>query len=176
MWHTRRREPRLCILNIPTATAPVIKRGPKLFVNARSLSDSTLVKSLSFLKPAVSLAPTGAPQLSPMARVKDAHPGILKRGRIIGSKRIPKHFTKPVLLKISDATKKGKRDGNTVLSQSFKPSPADSTAVFGKTIRRSINKIHAAGRKKDLIYIIYEFFLIKDNKFMKHLNFKIIPV
>jgi hypothetical protein len=112
----------------------------------------------------VSLAPTGAPQVNPISRVNEAQPGRLKRGRIIGSKSIPKDFIIPVLFKISDATKKGNNEGNTVLNQRSKPSLADSTAVFGKIISSSINKIHTVGSKKDFKYIIYEVFLIKKNK------------
>jgi hypothetical protein len=87
-------------------------------------------------------------------RGNEAQPGILKRGRIIGSKSIPKDFIIPVLFKISDTTKKGNNDGNTAFIQRLKPSFADSTAVLGKTIRSSINKMHAVGSKSDFKYII----------------------
>jgi len=66
-----------------------------------------------------------------MAKAKEPHPGTLKIGRIIGSKMIPKRLTIPDLLSNCDATKKGKREGNTISNQIFIPLDAALTAVFG---------------------------------------------
>jgi len=80
-----------------------------------------------------------------MARAKEPHPGTLKRGLIMGSSKIPKVFINPVRYRISDATKKGKSDGNTTFSHRFKPFEADSTAVLENIISESMKIIHTMG-------------------------------
>ena len=44
--------------SMPVPTAPIMKRGPELFVNASSRSASAAVRALFFLRSVVILAPT----------------------------------------------------------------------------------------------------------------------
>lgn len=116
---------------IPVATAPTINRGPELFVNDRSRSPSCFEIWPEFLRSTVIFAPTGYPLVIPMATAKEPQPGTLKRGLIIGSKRIPAAFIKLVLFNSSDAAKKGNNEGKTMLRHIFIPFKAEDTDVFG---------------------------------------------
>jgi len=69
-----------------------------------------------------------------------------------GSRRTPATFIKPVPFRSSEATKKGKREGNTTLSQSFSPFEADSTAVSEKIIRLIIKMMHIKGSINPFIW------------------------
>lgn len=51
---------------------------------------------------------------------------------------MPRYFMKPVLLRISEATKNGKSEGNTMLKQRFMPFKADLKEVDEREIRLSI--------------------------------------
>jgi len=90
----------------------------------------------------------------PIAKAKEPHPGTLNRGRIIGSSNIPVARTNPVLLKSSEATKKGNSDGNTISSHNFMPLSAELTAVLEKIIKQNMKVMLTAGRTSFLSLII----------------------
>jgi len=75
-----------------------------------------------------------------MARANDPQPGTLNNGRMTGSRNMPADFMKPDLFSTSEATKNGKSEGKTILSQRLSPFAADSTAVFEKIISSRIKK------------------------------------
>ena len=85
----------------------------------------------------------------PIAMGKEAHPGTLNRGRIIGSSRIPTAFIKFVPLNTSEATKKGNKEGKTTLSHKSIPFNAELTAVFENIINDTIKTIHTIGTTSD---------------------------
>jgi len=147
---------------MPTDTAPIINSGPELFEKVISLSASVLVKSLSFLISDVIFAPTGYPLVMPMVKAKEAQPGTLKSGRIIGSSSTPTDLIKPVPFNRFEATKKGNKDGNTTLSHRLRPFAAAVTDVFENIIRHSIKITQIIGKKSFLIYIILKLFVFKN--------------
>ncbi len=65
----------------------------------------------------------------------------------MGSRSIPKAFTKPVRFKISVATKNGNNDGKTTYNHKFIPFRAEDTAVFENRIRIIIKIIQAKGTR-----------------------------
>jgi hypothetical protein len=65
---------------------------------------------------------------------------------MMGSRSLPVDLTKPVAFINSDATKNGKREGNTILSHRFIPFKAEDKEVLGKATRARINIIHNKGR------------------------------
>jgi len=94
----------------------------------------------------------------PIAKAKEPQPGTLNRGRITGSRSTPTALMKPVPFSRFDATKKGKREGNTMLSHRLSPLAAEFSAVFEKMMRHSIKSTQTAGntslRKYITLYIL----------------------
>jgi hypothetical protein len=139
--------------SIPVPTAPIMNRGPELFVKASSLSASCLVNEPLFLISVVILAPTGYPDVTPRARAKEAQPGTLNKGLISGSSRLPAALVKPEEFIISLATKKGNSEGTTTEAHRLRPFSADFTAVLEYMIRHMMKIRHINGIDKYLIYI-----------------------
>jgi hypothetical protein len=77
---------------------------------------------------------------------KEPQPGRLNRGRMTGSKMIPSLFINPEFRNISEATMKGRREGKTVLSQTFRPSRADCSEDSEKITRNVINATAIKGK------------------------------
>lgn len=139
--------------SIPVPTAPIMNRGPELFVKASSLSASCLVNEPLFLISVVILAPTGYPDVTPRAKAKEAQPGTLNKGLISGSSRLPATLVKPEEFIISLATKKGNSEGTTTEAHRLRPFSADLTAVLENIIRHMMKIRHNNGIDKNLIYI-----------------------
>src|SRR5699024_6617580 len=64
---------------------------------------------------ALIFAPEGYPLAIPIIQAKLPMPGILNKGRIIGSNKTPINFTTPKRVNNSAAIKNGSKDGNTTL-------------------------------------------------------------
>lgn len=126
-----------------------------MFVKARSLSASCFDSDPSFLRSAVSFAPTGYPEVTPSARAKEAQPGTLNSGLMTGSSNEPAARVNPVEFIRSLATKKGNSEGTTMEDQSIRPFRAELTAVLEKTTIHMMNKRHSTGRVRCLIYITF---------------------
>ena len=138
-----------CLRHLDIPRQPPIMNKVRIIRNASSLSPDF---QEAFLIPVVILAPTGYPLVIPIRKAKEAHPGTLKSGRITGSSNTPAARTKPVLFNTSETTKKGNRDGNTMLAHRLSPLAAASTAVLGNMMRHAINEMHASGSSSFLIY------------------------
>ena len=117
--------------NIPTATAPIIKRGSAVLANETRRSPSSRVQSPARRMRPGDLAPRGYPEANPIATAKPPTPGMRKTGRIKGSSRTPTKWMTPSPIKISDMVKKGRRAGRTTSNQSMSPSNDASKAASG---------------------------------------------
>lgn len=140
----------------------MINKGLELLQKASNLSDSFLLMSFSASIDVTTLAPTGYPLVIPMARGKEAHPGTLNNGRIIGSSSTPTALIKFVLPNTSEATIKGNIEGKTTLSHRLIPCKAELTAVFENIISDAINTMHNRGNicnfHEKRLYLPFEIF------------------
>src|SRR5699024_3830719 len=90
---------------------------------------------------ALIFAPEGYPLAIPIIQAKLPMPGILNKGRIIGSNKTPINFTTPKRVNNSDAIKNGSKDGNTTLHDISSPRILAWKLVSGNIIMESeINK------------------------------------
>src|SRR5690606_12238031 len=105
--------------------------GSAVLVKETSRSPSERETSFCSRRRAVSLAPIGYPDASPIAMTKAPAPGTRKRGRMKGSSRTPIKWTTPKPIGISEAIKKGSRAGKTTSHQIFSPFKAESKACSG---------------------------------------------
>lgn len=96
---------------ITEPTAPITKSGPELLQKGRSFFASFFVILFSLYKSHITEAPVGYPQIIPIIKAKAPLPSVLKSALHIGVSGLLIKSAKPVLIKILENTKKGKRVG-----------------------------------------------------------------
>src|SRR5699024_9264026 len=127
--------------NNPTASAPKMNNGLAVFVNEIRRSASIREICLRLRNIALIFAPEGYPLAIPIIQAKLPMPGILNKGRIIGSNKTPINFTTPKQVNNSAAIKNGSKDGNTTLHHISSPRILAWKLVSGNIIMESeINK------------------------------------
>src|SRR5699024_12599103 len=92
-------------------------------------------------------APEGYPLAIPIIQAKLPMPGILNKGRIIGSNKTPINFTTPKRVNNSAAIKNGSKDGNTTLHHISSPrilawNLVATNIIMESEINKSINAIN----------------------------------
>jgi hypothetical protein len=119
-----------------------MNKGLELLVNETSLSISSPVSMPSSYKRLLITAPTGNPDVKPMATTSELHPGRPKTGLMIGSNRMPRKRTNPRLIKSSATMKKGNKAGRMVKAHNINASLAAPMVCAGlDTIKKAIISI-----------------------------------
>jgi hypothetical protein len=84
----------------------------------------------------------GKPEVNPMTTTRELQPGSRNSGRMTGSNKTPRKFTKRRLISNSATTKKGNKAGKTAAAHNLAPSDAAITVSRGFiTMKRENIKI-----------------------------------
>ena len=138
-------------------TVEIINNGPELLVKAINLSHSISEQIPSFLKSETILAPVGYPLIIPIIRAKEAAPGTLKIGLIIGLNSLPKILIISVYFNNSTAIKNGNKEGRTEVDHSSNPDFVAVRFVFENIIRQIVKTQKIKGIITFFIFIMKNF-------------------